>query len=96
MNTYDFDVFSFCGLPITTAIMPAVIQGENHFNSIIRKFYKHLTITLNSNGSLHYHLVSAIPVNPTNLLRCTQSCSKAASTHPLISSYIRPNRLFIR
>lgn len=96
MYNYSFSATFVCGLPAIATITTAIKSSLQRFNSINRKHYKHLTVTIGNNGELLYKLESNVPIDSKNLLRCTQQFSKELSKEELMNTYIVPNRLLKR
>ncbi len=96
MYTYDFDAVFYCGLNGTNSIVAAIQNALIEFNGLVRENYKNLAVTINTDGSLHYRLISGIPIGSENILRCTQFFSKNLSKEPIMQQFIRPNRLMKR
>ena len=96
MFNYRFKVEFVAGITATDSIKPAILRVQEKFNNLHRKNYKHLNVSIDTDGSLIYELQSDIKIDIKNRLRCTQYFSKELSKEDIMNDFVCPNRLMKR
>ena len=97
MYRYKFRAYFLSGLFNPVLLSQAVPAAERIFNSLDRKNYKHVTITINpTHNCLEITLESGIQLDAVNYLRSIQYFSKALAWQPGMGQYIVDGRLLVQ
>ena len=97
MYRYKFRAYFVSGLFTPVLLSQAVPVAERIFNSLGRKNYKHVTITINTTRKcLEITLESSIPLAAVNYLMSIQYFSKSLALQPGMGQYIVDGRLLIQ